>query len=512
MPVFGSIASFSSSLAAGKSGPGRPGLPAVGTPTRVNGSGTSVDVPFTAPASNGGVPITSYTAVSSPGGITGTLNQSGSGTIRVSGLTAGITYTFTVYATNSRGNSPNTTSSSSVVPATVPEAPIIGTATTTGQTTATISFTAPTNNGSAITSYTAVSSPGGITATLNQSGSGTITVSGLTAGTAYTFTVYATNSLGNSLTSSSSNSITTDSAIPPPNVEYLLVAGGGGGGGQAGGGGGAGGFRTGPSLSVSASVNYTISVGAGGAGASSNASAGSKGVDSYISGSTITESPSGAGTNTIRSYGGGGGASRDGGPSGGSGGSGGGGAGGYQTGGGVGNSPATSPSQGNTGGGGTSNQGTNSAGGGGGGATQTGTNGATSAGGKGGNGASSSISGVSVTYAGGGGGGTIYDTGFPGGAGGTGGGGTGGVGIGCGTSGSPNTGGGGGGTNCAAPSLGAGGSGIVIIAYSSSYASLASVGAGLISNGSGGNTSPDTSSRPGYKVYKFTGGTGTISW
>ena len=36
--------------------------------------------------------------------------------------------------------------------------------------------------------------------------------------------------------------------------------------------------------------------------------------------------------------------------------------------------------------------------------------------------------------------------------------------------------------------------------------------AGLTCNGSAGNTVPDTASRPGYKVYKFTAGTGTISW
>jgi hypothetical protein len=94
--------------------------------------------------------------------------------------------------------------------ATIPGAPTIGTATATGSTTATVVYTAPASDGgSVITSYTATSSPSGITGTLSQAGSGTITVSGLAGGTAYTFTVTATNAIGTSAASAASNSITT---------------------------------------------------------------------------------------------------------------------------------------------------------------------------------------------------------------------------------------------------------------------------------------------------------------
>jgi hypothetical protein len=38
------------------------------------------------------------------------------------------------------------------------------------------------------------------------------------------------------------------------------------------------------------------------------------------------------------------------------------------------------------------------------------------------------------------------------------------------------------------------------------------VSAGLTCNGSAGNTTPNTTYRTGYKVYRFTAGTGSISW
>jgi len=88
-----------------------------------------------------------------------------------------------------------------------PDAPTIGTAVA-ADAQATVSFTAPSSDGgSAITSYTATSNPGGITGTLSQAGSGDIIVSGLTNGTAYTFTVTATNAIGTSLASAVSNSV-----------------------------------------------------------------------------------------------------------------------------------------------------------------------------------------------------------------------------------------------------------------------------------------------------------------
>jgi hypothetical protein len=102
------------------------------------------------------------------------------------------------------------------------------------------------------------------------------------------------------------------------------------------------------------------------------------------------------------------------------------------------------------------------------------------------------ITGAQVYYAGGGGGGrsgvAIANGGIGGG---------GGWKIGPGTA---NTGGGAGGGN----SQSKGGSGIVILAYQSVYPNLSFIDIAL-------TYTLDTTTRPGYKVYKFTAGTGYIT-
>jgi hypothetical protein len=92
-----------------------PGAPTIGTATATGT--TTATVVYTAPASDGGSPITSYTATSSPSGGTGTLSQAGSGTITVTGLSSSTAYTFTVTATNAVGTGPASAASNSITTA-----------------------------------------------------------------------------------------------------------------------------------------------------------------------------------------------------------------------------------------------------------------------------------------------------------------------------------------------------------------------------------------------------------
>ena len=431
----------------------------------------------------------------------------------------------TVTATNSAGSASATSAATATVAGSVPGAPTIGTATA-GNTQASVAFTAPAvTGGPAITSYTATSSPGGFTASGSAS---PLTVTGLTNGTAYTFTVTATNSIGTGPASAASNSVTPTAApVAPSSVEYLVVAGGGGGGTYQSGGGGAGGLLTTTGYTVSSGTSYTVTIGAGALGQTSGGVVGNSGSNSVFGTGTVTNSANTSGSITSVGGGGGGvGGFSPGSPT--SGGSGGGGAStpGSTTG------AAGTSGQGNSGGNSPGASGNfPSAGGGGAGAVGGSPATSTSPGGNGGAGitytSGTSITGLAASYAGGGAGAT--GSSGTAGTGGTGGGGNGssyaagGASFTGGSAGTVNTGGGGGGGGVAGgsgTSFG-GGSGVVIVAYPSTFADLASVGAGIVSqswngsawvNNSSGSTTPNTTIRSGYKVYRFSSGTGTIQW
>ena len=157
------------------------------------------------------VQISNYDANFAYGGTAtagGTLSISGTGLVTVSGVATNTSSTATVTTTQT-----GYVSGSAQVTAVSLAAPGAPTAVSAiaGNSQATVTFTAPASNGgAAITSYTVTSSPGGLTGTGSAS---PITVTGLTNGTSYTFTVAATNGAGTGAASAASNSVTPAASL-----------------------------------------------------------------------------------------------------------------------------------------------------------------------------------------------------------------------------------------------------------------------------------------------------------
>ena len=185
-------------------------------------------------AADGGSPIVSYTitpyigsAAQTPTVITGSPPATSA---TVSGLTDGTSYTFTVTATNGVGTGPASAPSNQVTPAapTAPGAPS-GVTATAGNQSATVSWSAPADGGSPITSYTVIPYLAGVAQTATQvPGSPpatTVKVTGLTNGSAYTFTVAATNAVGTGQASSPSQPVTPAAAATPTFVQQVSAHG-----------------------------------------------------------------------------------------------------------------------------------------------------------------------------------------------------------------------------------------------------------------------------------------------
>ncbi len=206
--------------------PVAPAAPSAVTATAADGSAT---VSWTAPA-NGGSPITSYTVTPSTGTTTLTptvvTGNPPVTSVSVGGLTDGLSYTFTVTATNAVGTGPSSTPSNAVTPLApaVPGAPTAVTATAANGA-ATVDWTAPSSGGSPITSYTVTPYAAGAgqspTIVDGSPPATTLTIGGLTNGTSYTFTVSATNANGMGPPSTPSNAVTPSAAAAPSFVQQV---------------------------------------------------------------------------------------------------------------------------------------------------------------------------------------------------------------------------------------------------------------------------------------------------
>jgi hypothetical protein len=190
-----------------------PGTPAQPTTAIVNGN--SVVVSWVAP-SDAGPAISGYQVDDTTGGTTvvGCTTGSPTPTCTVSGLIPGDSYTFTVAAINVVGMGAYSPASTALTVNAVPGQPAAPTAASAGTTSITVTWTAPTNTGTAISGYqvndtnTTTAATGTNVCSTNSTISTAVTcnVTGLTQGDSYTFTVAAINSYGTGAYSPASTS------------------------------------------------------------------------------------------------------------------------------------------------------------------------------------------------------------------------------------------------------------------------------------------------------------------
>lgn len=286
-----------------------------------------------------------------------------------------------------------------------------------------------------------------------------------------------------------SNSINFGVNVPTSPVEYSVI-GSGGGGGRSGGGGG-GGKVTNGSFTPTLGQTYTISCAAGGAGATSESASGGVGsTTNFVLPNTTASAAGGGGGGSINTA-----ASSA---------AGGGGGGGMNWNNGTGNARGNS-NAGSGRGGDAYHLGQNSAGasGGGGGAVGAGGD-AISSNGNAGAGGTGALTVSGESWGGGGGGGSTNGRNTGAGIHGGGNGANGWYAAG----GGGQMGGGGGGGSLYAPNVhtgngGTGGNGAVILKYSDQFSTITNIGVGLTYT---------LENSGGFRIYKFTAGTGTISW
>jgi hypothetical protein len=180
-----------------------PGAPTGVTATAGN---TQASVTFIAPASNGGSPITGYTVTSNPAGGTDTNAGTTGLTHTVTGLANGISYTFTVTATNIIGTGSASSASSPVTPYTLASIstsfpPLVSTSTLTLNANITNDGGASTTiRGFAYGTDSTLTTGAATTTELGTFGTGAFTkaISSLTPNTLYYFRAYTVNLAGTS--------------------------------------------------------------------------------------------------------------------------------------------------------------------------------------------------------------------------------------------------------------------------------------------------------------------------
>jgi hypothetical protein len=202
-----------------------PGAPTIGAAVAGEGEAT---VSWTAPASDGGSPVTGYVVTPYIGYAPQPSQTFASTTTTqtLTGLANGSTYRFRLQAINVVGTGGYSTASNAVTPATVPDPPLMGSAVA-GNAQATVSWTAPFDGGSPVTGYVVTPYIGAVPQTAIAFGASPTsqTITGLANGTTYTFTVAAINALGTGPASAASNPVTPQATVPGAPTIGSAIAG-----------------------------------------------------------------------------------------------------------------------------------------------------------------------------------------------------------------------------------------------------------------------------------------------
>jgi len=186
-----------------------PSVPAAPTSLVATGGDGQASITFTA-GSDRGSAITNYKYSLDGTTYTALSPVDASSPITIPGLTNGTSYSIYLKAVNANGDGTASTAVS-VTPSTTPSDPTTLSATA-GDGSATISFTAGSNGGSAITNYKYSLDGTTYSALSPADGSSPITIPGLTNGTSYTIYLKAVNANGDS---SASTSVSVTPAVPP---------------------------------------------------------------------------------------------------------------------------------------------------------------------------------------------------------------------------------------------------------------------------------------------------------
>ena len=194
-------------------------IPSAPTITSVIPGDKTAIVSFTPPIDNGRSPILKYIVYQYPVATGQTVRtiEGTSSPITISGLVNGVSYSFKVKAVNLLGEGLFSNQSETIVPQGVPSKMVQPTVTA-GDASVTLTFTIPLSNGSGITKYIVSQYPAvnNVIRTIEYNfGQSPITVTELTNGKTYNFSIKAVNGIGAGEDSFLSNSVTP---LGPPSI------------------------------------------------------------------------------------------------------------------------------------------------------------------------------------------------------------------------------------------------------------------------------------------------------